>query len=207
MKPPPVPTRDRIRFGWAVAIVCAVIGALIWALWVGPVNRSIAAAQPAEVGTTLSLDLAENQTVGIWANGISSALGTMDCEIAGPNGSAPAMVTVHGLGWEDTLWWITARSGFEQYARFTASEAGAHTVTCADSLDTYDGSFLLADDTGTNSSIGLGRLGAADFPAVEVLAFSVIVCPLVAVLLIPIMTVQTLRLRRHSRRNVGDSFR
>lgn len=200
-----MPNRQRLEFGWAVAGASALATVLIWVSWVLPISRSIESATPAPIGSSVVYDVEKGKTVGIWTSGQSSWLGTVSCAVEGPDGGKPRVLTVRGLSWEDTLWWITPRSGFEQTRWFTAISSGNHTVTCRDSLDTYEGEYLLAKSAAGSGQLGLGRSGGASYAKSEILAMSAVFAPLLAILLIPIMTIQTLRVCR-SRRKIGNSW-
>ncbi|KJL28461.1 hypothetical protein [Microbacterium oxydans] len=207
------PTRftDRDRIAVAGAVCCAVIGALIWILWVLPITASVDAASAQPIGSSpAAVQLDAGARVGIWGRGISPTLGTMSCAVTAPSGDAVGQHGGPSLTWSDTLWWMTPKWGFEQVSRFTAPTAGEYLVVCTDSLQTYDGEFLVAGDAFGAGDIGLGRTGGADFAIGSVLAFGAIVCPLVAVLLGIILGIRALRLvaarRRASRRAFGGEF-
>lgn len=194
-----VPTRERLMFGWVAAAVCALLALLIWTLWVMPVNRSIAAASPLVIGQTVAVKLSQDERAGIWGSGRSVLLGTADCSVTAPNGAAVPLESTMDLGWEDTLWWFTARQGFAEFRWFTAPESGSYGIECADALDTYEGEFLVAGSAAGSGTVGLGRGGGVSYRVSSVLAFGAVVCPLVSALLVPIMGVQTLRRRRAPR--------
>lgn len=178
------------------ALLAAVAGVLIWMLWVLPVASSVERAHPVPLGRTLSVDLDAGEGAGVWASGISAALGTMRCGVAGPDDTRVQLVSAPSLNWDDTLWWMTPRTGFEQVLRFTASESGAHRVHCEDSLETYDGAFLLADDSFGEGAVGLGR--GSGFAPGTVLAFCAVVLPLFAVLLPIVIGLRLLLTRRRA---------
>lgn len=67
---------------------------------------------------------------------------------------------------------------------------------CRDSLDTYEGEYLLAKSAAGGGQLGVGRSGVT-FAKSEILAMSAVFAPL---LLIPIMTIQTLRARLNWRK-------
>ncbi|KAA0961436.1 hypothetical protein FQ142_11515 [Microbacterium sp. ANT_H45B] len=173
--------RSRDRMAFVAAAVCAVAGVLIWTLWVLPIVRSVEAAEDVPLGTTAVVDLEEGERVGIWASGISASLGTMECRAVGPDHDVRPQRGPSALSWDDVLWWMTPRTGFVQSSQFTAAESGAHRVTCRDSLDTYDGRFLVAGDSIGQGSIGLGRNGGVDFAQGTLLAAGAVMCPPLAV--------------------------
>lgn len=179
-----VKARDRIAF--FAAAIFAVGSLLIWTLWVLPIVRSVEAAQPVGIGSSTSIELADGQTVGIWARGRAATFGTMECAVTAPDGTAVPQVGGSSLSWDDVLWWMTPRPGFEQRSQFTAVDAGTHLVRCEDSLDTYDGSFLVAGDSFGAGDIGLGRTGSSDFSIGAVLVFCSVLLPPLAVM-IPIV--------------------
>ena len=185
--------------GWWAVGASAVITVLVWALWVLPVNRSIAAAEPAEIGGPLTTQLAEGATAGIWATGRSALLGTASCSVTGPDGREVPVQSTRDLGWEDTLWWVTARPGFVEIRWFSAAESGEHTVSCVDALGTVEGRYLVADSASGADSVGLGRFGGARYPVSSMLALGAVAGPLLAVLLVPVLGIQTLRVRRAER--------
>lgn len=199
-RPSRLSAKDQVALG--AALLAAVAGALIWMLWVVPIVSSVERAHPAPLGQTLSVDLDAGESSGVWASGISAALGTMRCRVTGPDGAEPRLLGAPSLNWDDTLWWMTPRAGFEQVLRFAASGSGVHRVSCTDSLDTYDGEFLLAGDTFGGSAIGLGR--GTGFAVGTVLAFCAVVLPLFAVLLPIVIGLRLLFTRR--RKPVGQSF-
>lgn len=192
----PLPSRERLQFGWAIAGLGAVAAVLVWTLWVIPVNRSIADAAPAGFGVPVTVHLEAGDTVGIWAKGASPALGTAECSATGPAGRVPAKAQHGALDWDDTLWWATARPGFSQIRAFSATAPGAYTVNCSDSLGSYGGEYLLADSADKGFLIGLERTGGADYHASSMLAFAAVGAPLLVLLLVPVMAIQTLRVRR-----------
>ena len=191
---------DRDRAALATALICAVGAVLIWVLWVFPVAASVEAADPHPIGESAVAELAAGERVGIWGRGISANLGTMACTVAAPDGEGVATRGGPSLGWSDTLWWMTPRWGFEQSAQFIAPDAGAYRVSCVDSLDTYDGDFLIAGDTFGSGSIGLGRNGGSDFAVGSLLAFGAVFCPLLAVLLPAVIGIRLAVTRRRSSR-------
>lgn len=191
---------DRDRFALATALLCAVGGVLIWVLWVLPVAASVDAADTHPMGEDARVELDAGERVGIWGRGISASLGTMTCIVAAPQGDDMATSIGPSLDWSDTLWWMTPKWGFERSAQFTAADAGAYRVSCADSLDTYDGEFLIAGDSFGGGSIGLGRNGGSDFAIGSLLAFGAVFCPPVAVMLLVIIGIRLARAKRRSRR-------
>ena len=178
------------------AAVCAVVSILIWMLWVLPVAGSIDDARPVPIGRTIAVDLSEGQTVGIWASGRSAALGSMDCTVTDVHGSEVPQSGGSSLRWDDVLWWMTPRRGFEQHSQITASEAGEYVVRCEDSLDTYDGEFLVAGDSFGTGDVGLGRTGGSDYSIGAILVFCAVLCPPVAVLIPAVILLRRLFTRR-----------
>lgn len=191
---------DRDRFALATALICAVGGVLIWVLWVFPVVASVDAADTHPMGERALVELDAGERVGVWGRGISANLGTMACTVTAPEGDGVATSSGPSLDWSDTLWWMTPKWGFEQSAQFTAADTGAYRVSCADSLDTYDGEFLIAGDSFGGGSIGLGRNGGSDYAIGSLLAFGAVFCPLVAVMLLVIVGVRLAVTRRRSSR-------
>lgn len=181
---------------FVVAAICALTGILVWTLWVMPIVRSIEAAEDAPIGTTMTVDLDAGSRVGIWTSGISATLGTMDCTVIGPDGGERPQRGASAVSWDDVLWWMTPRPGFVQSAQFTAVEAGAHLVDCRDSLDTYDGLFLVAGDSIGEGSIGLGRTGGNDFAVGTLLALGAVMSPPLAVALPLVILLRRLITRR-----------
>lgn len=173
--------KDRTAF--IGAGVSAVVSVLIWTLWVFPIVRTVEVAEPVAIGSSTSIELATGETVGIWASGRSATFGTLECTVTAPDGGEVPQARGASLGWEDLLWWMTPRRGFEQRSQVTAIQAGAHLVRCVDSLDTYDGDFLVAGDSFGTGDIGLGRTGSNDFSIGAVLVFCAVLCPPLAVLI------------------------
>lgn len=194
-----LPTRQRLRIGWIAAGIFAIITILIWALWVLPVNRSVAAASPVEIGETVSVDLDEGEQAGIWGTGRSVLLGSASCTVTAPNGDDVPLAVTRDLGWDDTLWWMTARPGYAEFRWFTAPASGVYEVACLDALETYDGTFLVADSASGSGTVGLGRSGGNRYEVSSMLAIGAVVCPLTAVLLVPVLGLQTIRVRRSER--------
>ncbi|MGH3691549.1 MAG: hypothetical protein ACRDT7_15465 [Microbacterium sp.] len=195
--------RDAVAFGFSA--LCAVAGALIWILWVAPIASSVADADAVPIGGSVKLDLAAGERVGVWGSGISAAFGTMECTVTAPDGTELPQRGGPSLSWDDTLWWMTPKRGFEQRAQFTSVDAGLHTVTCVDSLDTYDGEFLLAGDAFGTGSVGLGRSGGSDFAVGTLLAFGAVFCLPVAVALPVVISIRRLAARRRRGRGDGDT--
>ncbi|MFB8190008.1 hypothetical protein ACFC14_11825 [Microbacterium sp. NPDC055988] len=191
--------RDAVAFGFSA--LCACIGVLIWTLWVMPVAASVGEADPLPLGRGQTVELNAGERVGIWGSGVSAMLGTLECSVSGPGGDSLAQRGGPSLSWDDTLWWMTPKRGFEQHTQFTSMDAGVHTVTCTDSLDTYDGEFLIAGDVFGSGSIGLGRTGGSDFATGTLLAFGAVFCLPVAVLLPVVILIRRLVTRRRSARN------
>lgn len=194
-KRPGLTQKDRTALG--AAAVAAVAGALIWLLWVLPISASVEQAQSRPLGRTISVELEAGEGAGIWASGISPTLGTSECTVRGPGGDTATQGGAPSLNWDDTLWWMTPRQGFEQISRFTAAETGAHEVRCTDALDTYDGEFLLAGDAFGDGAVGLGRSGAAEFAVGTFLAFCAVVLPAFAILLPIVIGLRLLVARHH----------
>ncbi|MCI1020210.1 hypothetical protein HWD99_16410 [Microbacterium sp. C5A9] len=191
-------TRDQAAF--IAAAFCAVVSVLIWTLWVLPIVRSVEDAEPSAIGGSISVELSSGQTAGVWASGRAASLGTMECVVTGPDGSALLQRAGSALRWDDVLWWVTPRPGFEQRSQFTSVDAGPHLVRCEDPLDTYDGEFLVAGDSFGTGAIGLGRTGASDFGIGEVLVFCAVLCPPLAVLIPLVIVLRRLFTRRRARR-------
>lgn len=202
-------TRDRIADRDAAALwfsaLCACAGVLIWTLWVLPVASSVGDAEPLPLGQVAEVDLGEGERVGVWAGGRSAMLGTMQCTVVAPDGSELPQRRGPSLTWDDTLWWMTPRHGFEQRAQFTSIEAGVHTVTCTDALDTYDGEFLIAGDVFGSGSLGLGRNGGSDFAVGTLLAVGAVFCPMIVLLLPAVILIRRLVTRRRRTRRAGDA--
>lgn len=193
--------RDAVAF-WLAAL-CACVSVLIWTLWVLPVAASVDDAAPSPLGRSAEVGLDSGERGGICGNGISAALGTMECAVVGPDGVGLPLSGAPSLTWDDTLWWMTPRLGLAQSAQFTSLEAGIHTVTCVDALDTYDGEFLVAGDTFGRGSVGLGRNGGSDFAVGSLLAFGAVACPLIVVLVPGVILIRRLVARRRRRRRAG----
>ncbi len=201
----PIPSKERRWLGWLACALSAALGLGLWVFWVLPVRASVADATPGPSGTSVSVRLEEGQRVGIWASGRAAMLGTLECTVRSAGGEEPAVQRVRDLSWNDTLWWVTPRAGFESYAGFGAGATGEYAVSCDDSIGGYEASYLLAKDPQAPGWIGLGRGGSADFRSSSVLAYGAVVAPLLAVLLLPIMGVQSLRARHRRRQNSASS--
>lgn len=195
--------RDHVALG--TALVALLAGILIWMMWVIPIASSVDGAEPSALSSTIRVDVDEGERFGIWASGISPALGSTSCTAIAPDGVELPRRGAPSLTWDDTLWWMTPRRGFEQIAQFTASESGAHMVTCADSLGTYDGEFLVAGDTFGGGELGLGRTGSNGFAMGTVLAFCAVVLPLFSVLLPVVIALRIAFTRRRSARRTAVS--
>jgi hypothetical protein len=197
-------TRERLADRDAVAFVfsalCAGIGILIWTLWVLPISASVAEAEASPLGQVETVELDAGERAGIWGSGISAMLGTLECTVSDPDGAELSQRGGPSLSWDDTLWWMTPKRGFEQQTQFTAMDEGAYTVTCDDSLDTYDGAFLVAGDAFGSGSVGLGRNGGSDFAVGSMLAFGAVFCLPVAVLLPVVILIRRLVTRRRDAR-------
>lgn len=196
----PIPSKERRWLGWVACVLSAALGLGLWLFWVLPVHASVAQAEPGPSGASVSVRLEEGQWVGIWASGPAATLGTLECAVRLAGGGEVAVERVRDLSWNDTLWWVTPRAGFESYAGFSAGAAGDYSVSCSDSIGSYEATYLLAKDPQAPGWIGLGRGGSADYRSSSVLAYGAVVAPLLAVLLLPIMGVQSLRARRQRRR-------
>lgn len=193
----------RLRVAVAAAVLGGVGGALIWVLWVLPIVASVDRAEPRPLGDAIVVELGADQRAGVWAQGVSASLGTLDCVVTAPDGGAVAQRGAPALDWSSTLWWMTPKAGFEQITQFTASTAGAHEVRCTDSLDIYDGAFLIAGDSFGGGSIGLGRGGNADYPVGTMLSFGAVFLPPFAVGVTIIVLIR-LGVSRRTARRTGD---
>lgn len=191
---------DRDRLALTATLVCAIGGVLIWLLWVLPVASSVDAAADHPLGEPAVVELDAGQTVGIWGRGISANLGTMACTVTTAAGEGVVTRGGPSLDWSDTLWWMTPKWGYEQSAQFTADDAGAYRVSCVDSLDTYDGEFLIAGDSFGSGTIGLGRNGGSDFAVGSLLAFGAVFCPPLAVVLPIVIGIRVAVARGRARR-------
>lgn len=190
--------RDAVAFGFSA--FCAVAALLIWTLWVLPIAASVRESDATPLDQSVTIALGAGERVGVWGAGISAMLGTMECAVIAPDGTELPQRGAPSLTWDDTLWWMTPKHGFEQRTQFTSVDAGTHSVTCTDSLDTYDGEFLVAGDSFGSGSIGLGRSGGSDFAVGTILAFTAVVCPLIVVLLPGVILVRRLVARNRRRR-------
>jgi len=168
---------------WGLVAICFVGSALIWILWVLPIARSIERAEPVPLGEPIEVSAGAH---GVWASGRAAMLGLVRCESDGALSSGPS------LEWDDTLWWMTPREGFEQTRRVS----GATRVVCEATLDSYEGEYLVARDAFGSRSVWIGRMGE---PSGTVLAVGAVGLPLFAVFLTPILIVQTLRRSAHQR--------
>ncbi|RYF67776.1 MAG: hypothetical protein EOO29_36325 [Comamonadaceae bacterium] len=181
----------RLQLLWCLVVACALGAVLVWRLWAVPIARSVAHAQPAALGESVRIALPPGEVAGVWASGISALLGTIRCT-ADVGGQPVALRRGPSLDWQDTLWWFTPREGFVQHLRLTGPHDGAVIdLHCRDSLDRYGGEFLIAAD-----SFGTARITRADVPTGSALAVAAVGLPLFAVVLTPILAVQTIRRRR-----------
>lgn len=192
----PVRQKHKDQLALGAAAVGLVAACLIWLLWVLPVARSVGEAEPESIGSTITVDVNAG-AVGIWGSGIAPTLGTAECRVRDPDGRAVDVRDGPLLAWDDTLWWMTPKTGFEQFAQFIAPDDGVYEIACADTLETYDGEFLVAGDTFGTAAIGLGR--SSVFAVGTLLAVGAVVCPLFAVLLAVIIPVRRWRDRRRPR--------
>jgi hypothetical protein len=195
--------RDAVAFGFSA--LCALAGVLIWTLWVTPIASSVGGADAVPIGRSVKIELSAGERVGVWGSGISAAFGTMECTVTAPDGIELPQRAGPSLSWDDTLWWMTPKRGFEQRTQFAAIDAGLHTVTCIDSLDTYEGEFLLAGDAFGNGSVGLGRNGGSDYAVGTLLALGAVFCPPMAVLLPVVIMIRRLATRRRRAHGAGDA--
>jgi len=198
-----VSDRDRGHMLLIALAVSVVASVLLWTLWVLPTSRSVAEAQVAESGSTLVFEADAGQRVGVWTENVAHNLGTFTCVADGP--AAVSSWRGPSLTWDDTLWWMTGRTGYEQYAQLFFSESGTYTLSCADERDVYDGGFVIAADVFGGFGIGLGRQGAVDFPVGTVLAVSAVVAPLFVILFPIVLLLRAMRGGR--RRETADSPR
>ena len=180
-------------------VLCAVGGVLIWLLWVLPIVASVDRADPHPLSDTVAVELAASERAGVWAQGISANLGTVECSVTAPDGTRVAQHGAPALDWDDTLWWITPEPGFAQVSQFTSTEAGEYRVQCIDSLDTYEGAFLIAGDSFGGGSVGLGRGGGADYAVGTMLSFGAVFLPLFTVGLAIIVVIRAFASRRRIR--------
>ena len=190
----------RLRSAMLAAVLGAIGGTLIWVLWVLPVVASVDRADPRPLGDAIVVELGVDERAGVWSQGVSASLGTLDCVVTGPDGASVAQRGAPALDWSSTLWWMTPKPGFVQTSQFTASAAGAYEVRCADSLDIYDGAFLIAGDSFGGGSIGLGRGGGADYPVGTMLSFGAVFLPPFAVAVSIIVLIRVAVSRRALRR-------
>lgn len=168
---------------WALVVACLIGTALIWILWVVPVARSVDEAEPVPLGRTIAVS---DGAHGVWVSGRAGMLGLVQCTSDGEVTSGPS------LDWEDTLWWMTPREGFEQTRRVS----GATSITCESTLESYEGEYLVARDVFGSRKVWIGRMGE---PSGTVLALGAVGLPLFAVFLTPVLVVRELR-RVRSRR-------
>ncbi|WP_435743718.1 hypothetical protein [Microbacterium sp. PMB16] len=179
---------------------------LIWTLWVLPIAASVDAADSRPLGATFTVELEAGERVGVWSQGISASLGTTECTVTAPDDSRVAQRGAPALDWDDTLWWMTPKRGFAQMSQVTAATTGDHRIRCEDSLDTYDGAFLVAGDSFGGGSIGLGRGGGADYAVGTMLAFGAVFLPPFAVGVTIIVLVRTASARRSARRSAPPAI-
>lgn len=190
--------RHRTQLLWALVGVCVVASTLIWALWVVPVSQSVEAAQPVPLGQRVELP-AEGVT-GVWSSGAAPLLGLVECRAETTDGTPLRTWSVPSPGWDDTLWWMTPRTGFSPARSIADAGGAAASVTCSSRIDTYDGEFLLAGDvTAGGGGVGLGRMGNVDYPTGTLLALGAVGLPLFAFLMTIVLLVQGLRTRLSGR--------
>lgn len=190
--------RHRRQMLWALVGVCVVASALIWALWVVPVSQSVAAARPTPLGEAAELP-AEGVT-GVWASGTAALLGLVECRAETADGISLRTWSAPSPGWEDTLWWMTPRTGFSPVRSIADAGGPAASVTCSSRIDSYDGEFLLAGDvTAGGGGVGLGRMGNVDYPTGTLLALGAVGLPLFSFFMTIVLLVQGLRARRFDR--------
>ena len=166
------------------ASLFVIIGALVWALWVVPINASVRDAQPQPVGTSSEVVLDTEASLGIWTDSVAADLGMLTCTMTDDGGNEVGARRPPALNWDDVLWWATARPRFAQIVAFVAPHEGSYTVSCSERISNYDGQFLVAGNSFGEDSIGLGRSGSNDFATGTILAYCAVVCPLLAVLLL-----------------------
>ncbi|MDQ1128556.1 hypothetical protein [Microbacterium sp. SORGH_AS_0888] len=196
--------RARRQLLWCLIPVCLIATVLIWLLWVLPVAASIQRSTPQSLGSTSQVTASAGERVGVWASGAAASFGLLRCEATDADGAVLDVRRGRSLGWDDTLWWMTPRPGFEQVFQVESSRAGVIAVTCVSAIDTYDAEFLVAGDTFMNGSIGLGRTGSVGFDIGSVLAITAVGFPLFAIVLIPVLVFGPLGLRSHRRRRAGS---
>lgn len=167
-----------------IASLFAIIGALVWALWVAPINASVRAAQPQPLGTSSEVTLDTGASLGVWTDSVAADLGTLTCTMTNDGGNEVGARRPPALNWDDVLWWATAQPRFAQMVAFVAPHEGNYTVSCSEKFSSYGGQFLVADNSFGEGSIGLGRSGSNDFATGTILAYCTVVCPLLAVLLL-----------------------
>lgn len=161
-----------------LTMLCALGSVLVWLLWAHPVADALNRAETHPLGVPLQVDLEQKQRVGIWTNSVAADLGTLKCSVTTLGGKSVPTVAPPALEWSDVLWWASSRPGFSQIAGFSAPESSEYTVQCTERTGWYDGDLLLAADSFGEGSIGLGRMGAADFAQGTILVYAAVVLPL-----------------------------
>lgn len=190
--------RHKAQLLWVLVALCVGASLLIWLLWVVPVSRSVAEAEPVPLGDTLELP-AEGVT-GVWASGTAALLGLVECRAETADGGALAVWSVPSPGWDDTLWWMTSGEGVSPVKSVADAGGAVASVRCSSRIDTYDGEFLVAGDVSAGGGgIGLGRMGNVDYPTGTVLALAAVSLPLFAVAMTIVLLVQGLRNHRRAR--------
>lgn len=179
-----------------LTIVCALGSILVWLLWAHPVADALNRAETHPLGVPLHVDLEQKQRVGIWTNNVAADLGTLECSVTTLAGEPVPTVAPPALEWSDVLWWASSRPGFSQIAGFSAPESAEYTVQCTERTGWYDGDLLVAADSFGEGSIGLGRMGAADFAQGTILVYAAVVLPLLTLGLGVMTLVAALRGRR-----------
>lgn len=176
---------------WA-ALVSAIIGALLWGLWVLPIAASVREAEPVTTGESVQV-AAGSDVVGIWAYGRSAILGTLVCAVDGEQAQAWKGPS---LTWDDVLWWVPGRMGFVQELQVRLDPDTAHEVTCTDALGTYEAEYVVARDTFGSTNIGLGRSGSADFALGTILPVGAVMAPAFTLMFPLIALTNAVRRRR-----------
>lgn len=166
-----------------LTLVCALGSALVWLLWAHPIADSLNRAETHPLHTPLEVDLSAGDRIGIWTNSVAADLGTLECSVTGPGNRTQKLTGPPALEWSVVLWWASARPGFSQVAGFSAQDSAVYTVHCTERTGWYDGELLLASDSFGEGSIGLGRMGSADFAQGTILAYCAVVLPLLTVAL------------------------